>query len=361
MVAVGIQPPGYEQGGSYSALVDRLYRNSVMLMPTHAGDTLTGARGGLLPAPDARSAIISAAGWNLTVAPFPIVVENTFASSQGDYIVVSPANLVVSVTPSSPTTNRIDIVGVQVSDAFYAGAVNSGDLVVVQGTPTAGTPTDPTLPASFEPLWRGTVNANSTTPVWTSMRRRTSPVGGLCPVFSDQTLTPGRYIGEARLLPATGSFPPRPVFWDGTNWRGSGGFAFNVATPPLNTNISASTTLTVASLAITYPGYNYRVSAGGSCRVSGFAAGAVALAILAHMVNTTTFPSVQGNDVCSWEPFPNASAGGNAYWNTGTHAAAASYSASATVYQLLRNNDSGVRIYQGADLGNKFSVRLDAV
>src|SRR5262245_60135897 len=101
------------------------------------------ARGGFLPGQASRVANFSMVNWDVTVGPFAAVVENTLAAQAGEYIVLNTSNTVVTVTASSPTTNRIDIIGVRVQDAFYSGALNQGDVVIVQGTPTAGTPSDP--------------------------------------------------------------------------------------------------------------------------------------------------------------------------------------------------------------------------
>lgn len=212
-----INPVAFQQGGTYTARHDRLHLvTSVFSTNDPSGFS---ARGGFI---NGRVPNYSnPAGWNITVGPFAAVVQNGFAALAGDYIVANPDNAGVVLTASSPTTNRYDIVGVRVQDNFYDGlGANTGNVVVVQGTPSAGTPSDPSLPLSFLPIMRAVVNAGSSAPVLQDLRVRTAPLGGLVPVAN---------VAERALIlnPQRGQSVMRldrnwTEVWDGTTWRVQG-------------------------------------------------------------------------------------------------------------------------------------------
>lgn len=262
-----LQPPAYLQGGEYSAVSDRMHLITARFLKDTSNPA--SARGGVLPMPDLWSAMTSVVGFQATIGPFHAIVQNTFAANSGDYEVISYDNEVRNLTGSSPTTNRIDIIGVQVFDSFYAGADVKADVVVIQGTATAGTPADPVLPASFEPFYRYTVNANSTTPIVTDLRRRTALSGAVCPIFVQQVPNAGSYPGEIQLLPAAGGAPARQRVWtaDG-RWMGLNSFA--VATGAIaNGGVATFTSpFKHATIAIPDPGYSYRLKVWGQYRMS---------------------------------------------------------------------------------------------
>lgn len=260
-----LNPSAFLQAGSYSALSDRMHLTSCRFLPIGTSTTATTARGGFLMGQSNRMANFNMSVWDVTVGPFNAIVENTFAAQAGEYLVLNTSNTVVSVTASSPTTNRIDIVGVRVQDAFYSGALNQGDVVVVQGTPTAGVPADPALPASFVPIVRVTVNANSATGVLTDLRKRTAPLGSVYQPYTPQLTDTGTMIGEVQLLPAAGVYPARLRVWDGTNWKGVA--SFNFAMPsitPLNPLTPGGTGHIAASISVADPGFQYRLRCSGS-------------------------------------------------------------------------------------------------
>jgi hypothetical protein len=150
-------------------------------------------------------------------------VENDFAANGGDYIVVKNDNDVVSVTPSSPTLNRVDTICVQVVDAFYSGSASEGRLVVVEGTATAGTAVAPTLPPSCEPIVDVNIPAGSTAPaIGSDRRKRSGLIGAIIPISGIQFADNGTYSGETQYYEALGTYRT----WRGgtTNaWRAFGG------------------------------------------------------------------------------------------------------------------------------------------
>lgn len=258
-------PPAFLQAGSYSASRDRLHLISARHLPTALNTTDIAARSGILGGQSGRQANFSMTNWDVTVGRFIAVIENTFASQPGDYQVFNLASQVLSVTPASTTTNRIDIIGVRVQDAFYSGALNQADLVVVQGTPAAGTPADPALPASFMPIVRVTVNANTSTGILTGMRKRTATMGSLYVPYTEQLSDIGTMSGEAQYLPAAGVYPPRVRVWDGTAWRGVASYQFD---KPAQVGSGTLTTggngVTIMSVSVADPGYAYKLQVGGS-------------------------------------------------------------------------------------------------
>lgn len=218
-------PPGFVQAGSYTARADRLHNISTRFQPSLSQTFSLAARGGLLPNGTRDASYIvsnGGVGWDLVVGPFTWVVENDFATNAGDYLVVKNGNDTLTLTPSSATTNRVDTIAVQVVDAFYSGSATEGRLVVIQGTPTTGTPAAPALPPSCEPIFDARVLAGSTAPVLVDRRRRTGGLGTVVPIFGDQFLDAGRFPGETQYYDVLGTY--RTWHAGSTNaWRAFGG------------------------------------------------------------------------------------------------------------------------------------------
>ncbi len=174
-----LTPPGYLQGGTYTAKLDRMFVNTVGTIPDLSGALL--ARQGFYSG--RRPFFANAGGMNVTIGPTGGIIKNTFVAGGGDYKFANDANLNLTSAASSPTQNRIDIYGFQVKDHFYdASGLNTVLPVVVQGANSAGTPADPALPASFIPVMRGTINAAATSPTLASMVQTTVADGGMLTV-----------------------------------------------------------------------------------------------------------------------------------------------------------------------------------
>jgi hypothetical protein len=219
-----VNPSAFLQAGSYTAQNDRLHQITGRYQPATAVPFDLKARGGLLSNnKPATWAINVSPAWSATVAPFVMLVENDFATNAGDYIVIKTGNDVVTFTASSPTTNRIDTIAVQVVDAFYSGAVSEGRLVVVEGTATTGTPVPPTLPSSCEPILDVSIAAGSTAPVASTDRRKMSALmGAITPIFTNQLTDPGAYSGETQYYETFGTYRTwrqSPI----SDWRAFGG------------------------------------------------------------------------------------------------------------------------------------------
>lgn len=210
-----ITPPGFLQGGSYSAKMDRLYNNSAPSWPDLNSLLATARQGfysGHVPA------FINGTGMDIIIGPCMGLIRNTFASASGDYKFVNDNNITVTPAASSPTLNRNDIVGFQVRDNFYdALGFNEIIPVVVQGANSAGVPSDPALPNAFIPVLRAVVNAASTSPVLQSMVVRTSNDGSVLPIASlaERALIVNPWLG-ARITRTDKGWDET---YDGTAWR----------------------------------------------------------------------------------------------------------------------------------------------
>ena len=171
-----LTPPGYTQGGTYTAKLDRVYIGTLGVV-SNLGAAFSARQGfhqGRVPV------YANPSGMNVTVGACSAVIANTFASSSGDYLMANDATVQVTLAASSPTQNRHDIVGFQVKDnIFDSSGLNSAIPAVIQGSNSAGTPSDPALPASFIPVVRAVVNAGVATPTLQSLITRTTCDGGL--------------------------------------------------------------------------------------------------------------------------------------------------------------------------------------
>lgn len=258
-------PPAYLQAGTYPAALDRLYQISARYIPTTLNVNDVAARNGVLMGQAGRNFNFSMTNWDVNVGRGIGIVENTFTSLGGDYLVTNTATQTLAVTPSSPTTNRIDIIGVRVQDAFYSGAINSADLAVVQGTPAAGAPAAPVLPSSFLPILQVTVNAGTTTGITADLRKRTGLMGAVYQPFTGQIADTPTMIGEVQLLPAAAPYPARLRVWDGSAWRGVTSWPFAMPTiTPLNPLTPGGTGHVAASISVPDPGFVYRLHCSGS-------------------------------------------------------------------------------------------------
>lgn len=172
-----LTPPGYTQGGTYTAKLDRMYLATLGKIPNLAAtfSARQGFFGGRVPA------YANPSGMNITVGACGAVIANTFASASGDYLMANDATVQVTLAASSPTQNRHDIIGFQVKDnLFDSSGLNTAVPAVIQGSNSAGTPSDPSLPASFIPVLRAVVNATNTSPfALQSLIRKTAEEGGL--------------------------------------------------------------------------------------------------------------------------------------------------------------------------------------
>lgn len=176
-----LTPPGFTQGGTYTAKLDRIYNVTLGNTP-NLGATFSARQGffnGRVPV------VANPSGMNVTMGACGAIIANTFASASGDYLMANDATVQVTSAASSPTLNRHDIYGFQVKDhIFDSSGLNTVVPAIVQGSNSAGTPSDPALPASFIPVVRGVINAAATSPTLQSLVRKTAAEGGLVRIAS---------------------------------------------------------------------------------------------------------------------------------------------------------------------------------
>lgn len=171
---VAISPPAYVQGGTYSASLDRLHQFTADAVP-HAS-LVFAVREGCFPG--RMPAFSNPSGWSVVVGPCAGLVTNDSAASVGDYKWANPSNSTVTLTASSGTLNRIDLIGLQVKDNFLdSSGFNTGTIVVVQGTAVSGTASPPVVPNSFISLVQASVPAGSSNPTLSAAAVRTGTSG----------------------------------------------------------------------------------------------------------------------------------------------------------------------------------------
>lgn len=170
-----LTPPGYVQGGTYTAKLDRVYNTTTRVVADVS--TQLRARQGFYMG---RAPVYAnPSGWNVTLSACAGVVANTFASNAGDYELANDGTVQVTLAASSPTLNRQDIIGFQIKDnLFDASGLNTAVPAVIQGANSAGASVDPSLPFSFIPVVRALVPAGSTAPTLQTMVRYTTNDGG---------------------------------------------------------------------------------------------------------------------------------------------------------------------------------------
>lgn len=175
-----LTPPAFLQAGTYSALLDRQYGNTVPVVRDFS--VAHRARQGFMPS---RSpTFTNPAGLQISVSACAGIIANTFATDAGEYKFANPSSTAVTLAAASPTLNRIDVVGFQVKDNFYdASGLNQVAPAVIQGANSAGAPSAPALPSSFIAVVEVLVNALAVTPTSMTTRVvRTTMEGGFLPV-----------------------------------------------------------------------------------------------------------------------------------------------------------------------------------
>lgn len=143
-------PPGFLQnaGDTHTAAQLRMYFTSLQAGMS-GGATSLRSRGGINPGLGQEFAVTQTGSpsMGVLVEPGMCSVPGTESSTQGNYFVVNDAQVTLSVTAAHATLPRIDIVVVNVRDAFYSGASNDAQLQVVAGT-AASSPVAPSAPAN---------------------------------------------------------------------------------------------------------------------------------------------------------------------------------------------------------------------
>ena len=128
-------PPSWLQNGSHPAENDRLTTQALWKTT------------GVVNANDLDVTQSASPGMSISVGAGYGVIVGTTQANMGAYIAYNDAAATLTVTTANPSNPRIDIVVVQVSDAYYTGSLNSVSFSVIAGTP-AVSPVAPTQPAN---------------------------------------------------------------------------------------------------------------------------------------------------------------------------------------------------------------------
>ena len=128
-------PPSWLQNGSHPAENDRL--------TTQALWNTTG----VLRSTDLAVTQAASPGMSVLVGSGYANIVGTTQANMGSYIAYNDASATLTVTTSNPSNPRIDIVVIQINDAYYTGSLNSVSFSVIAGTP-AVSPVAPTQPAN---------------------------------------------------------------------------------------------------------------------------------------------------------------------------------------------------------------------
>lgn len=128
-------PPSWLQNGSHPAENDRLTTQALWKTT------------GIINSTDLAVTQSSSPGMSVSVASGWAAILGTTQANMGVYQAYNDAAATLTVTTSSGSNPRIDIVVVQVNDAYYTGSLNSVSFSVIAGTP-AVSPVAPTVPAN---------------------------------------------------------------------------------------------------------------------------------------------------------------------------------------------------------------------
>lgn len=213
-----VNPPSYQQAGSYSARLDRLALAG--LLTPHAPTSALAARSGVKPSPsNAGLAVVQRSTpdrW-VTINAGTCYIPAT-SSIGGTYECHNDAAYDVQTAAAHATLARKDLICARVYDAIDdVGVLNELKIEVVTGTP-AGSPSRPATPNQAIALAEVNVAAASTTVVTaniTDLRQRVVALGGTLPCRNSSEV-PASPHGGMRIWRED---LKQELLWDGTAWR----------------------------------------------------------------------------------------------------------------------------------------------
>jgi len=142
-------PPSWLQQGSHPAENDRLSAQALWKTTGIVNSTDLAVTQSVTPA------------MTVSVAAGYAVIIGTTQTNMGAYMAYNDGAVTLSLTVSSPTLPRIDLICATVNDAYYTGSTNNVTFQVIAGVPNVS-PTTPTLPANSISLATIAVAANAT-------------------------------------------------------------------------------------------------------------------------------------------------------------------------------------------------------
>lgn len=212
-----LNPPAWQQAGTYPARLDRLTMAGLLAPHNSAGPLV--ARSGVKPSPsNSGMQVLQRATPDkfVTVGAGTCFVAATSAIG-GSYECVNDAAYDVQIADAHATLNRRDLVVARVYDALDdVGSTNLWAIEPVQGTPAAS-PARPATPNACVVLAEVLVPGGSSSVVnanVTDMRTYVTALGGVLPVgASDVPASP--YSG----MPIYRRDLSRAQLYDGSSWR----------------------------------------------------------------------------------------------------------------------------------------------
>jgi hypothetical protein len=151
-------PPAFLDTQSYSAQYDRRWVGYDFLEDA-SGVAMTTSRGGVVNVGDMSVTQNGTPNMSVNVAAGAAYVRGTSISNQGIYRCVASSTTNLAITTAHASLARWDLVVARVYDNTHdSSGQNKWELEIVTGTP-AGSPAEPTLPASSFKLARVTVGA----------------------------------------------------------------------------------------------------------------------------------------------------------------------------------------------------------
>lgn len=220
---MALQTVGWQQnaGAVHTAAQLRMYMGSLQAGNFGFSATSLRPRGGVHPS-FGQELVVTQTGspsMGVLVEPGFASIAGTESGVQGGYFAVNDAQVTLSVTAAHASLPRIDIVVINVRDAFYSGVNNDIQLQVVAGTP-ASSPVPPTAPANSIILAQIAVGAGVTSITnanITDTRFYFAANGGVMKARTDATRPGTSEITASQLV---WSMDVAKLYvWDGTNYQ----------------------------------------------------------------------------------------------------------------------------------------------
>ena len=128
-------PPSWLQNGSHPAENDRLTTQAIWKTT------------GIINATDLQITQNGGGNMSVNVSSGYAAIVGTTQTNMGTYMCYNDASTNLTISTSSPSNPRIDLVVVTINDAYYTGTLNNVSFQVIAGTPAAS-PTVPATPAN---------------------------------------------------------------------------------------------------------------------------------------------------------------------------------------------------------------------
>jgi hypothetical protein len=128
-------PPSWLQNGSHPAENDRLTTQAIWKTT------------GIINATDLQITQNGGGNMSVNVSSGYAAIVGTTQTNMGTYMAFNDASTNLTISTSSSSNPRIDLVVVTINDAYYTGTLNNVLFQVIAGTP-ASSPTVPATPAN---------------------------------------------------------------------------------------------------------------------------------------------------------------------------------------------------------------------